>query len=96
MQELELVATRNSFQVPTTSEEADIFMQAIMGIRLWRSDGHGRGEAKGEIVGYNRINGMNYGGVDAPLPPGARAAFLIYERDWQEVPAPKGQRRRSS
>ena len=67
-----------------------------MGIRLFRSEGLGRGEKKGEIVGYNIINGTNYGGSDEPLPPGARAAFLLAETEWQEVPATKGKRRRST
>ena len=54
------------------------------------------GETKGEIVGYNCINGTNYGGMDEPLPQGARAAFLIAESEWQEVPASKGKRARGS
>ena len=52
-QQLEAVAARNGVPVPTTSEQAEIFMQAIMGIRLWESDGSGRGETEGEVVGYN-------------------------------------------
>ena len=40
-QQLETVAARNGVPVPTTSEQAEIFMQAIMGIRLWESDGSG-------------------------------------------------------
>ena len=52
-QQLETVAARNGVPVPTTSEQAEIFMQAIMGIRLWESDGSGRGETEGEVVGYN-------------------------------------------
>ena len=43
---------------------------------LYRSDGLSEGETKGEVVGYNCINGTNYGGMDEPLPQGARAAFL--------------------
>ena len=56
----------------------------------------GQGETKGEIVGYNCINGTNYGGMDEPLPQGARAAFLIAESEWQEVPSSKGKRGRGS
>ena len=78
------------------SEEAEIFMQAIMGLKLWESDGVGRGETKGEIVGYNTINGSNYGGSDEPLPPGARAVFAIFKDGWQTVPATKGKRARDS
>ena len=69
--------------MPTTSEQAEIFMQAIMGIRLWESDGSGRGETEGEVVGYNTLNGANYGGSDGPLPPGARAAFVLAKGGWQ-------------
>ena len=68
------------------SEDAEMF-PAIMGIRLWRSDGVGRGETKGEIVGYNSLSGTNYGGADDPLPPGARAAFMLAENGWQTVSA---------
>ena len=89
-------ATTNKFAVPTTSEEAEIFMQAIMGLKLWESDGIGRGETKGEIVGYNTINGANYGGSDEPLPPGACAVFAIFKDGWQTVPATKGKSARGS
>ena len=95
-QQLKSIAERNNFAVPTTSEEAEIFMQAIMGLKLWESDGVGRGETKGEIVGYNTINGSNYGGSDEPLPPGARAVFAIFKDGWQTVPATKGKRVRGS
>ena len=61
-QQLETVAARNGVPVPTTSEQAEIFMQSIMGIRLWESDGSGRGETEGEVVGYNTLSGDNYGG----------------------------------
>ena len=91
-----MVARRNNFAVPTTSEEAAIFLRAIMGVTLFRSEGLGRGETKGEIIGYNSLNGTNYGGPYEPLPPGARAAFLMAESEWQEVPLSKGKRGRSS
>ena len=89
------VAARNGISAPTTSEEADMFLTAIMGIRLWRSDGVGRGETKGEIVGYNSLSGTNYGGADDPLPPGARAAFMLAENGWQTVSTTTGKRSRS-
>ena len=47
-------------------------------------------------IGYNCINGTNYGGMDEPLPQGARAAFLIAESEWQEVASSKGKRGRGS
>ena len=94
-QQLETVAARNGVPVPTTSEQAEIFMQSIMGIRLWESDGSGRGETEGEVVGYNTLNGDNYGGSDGPLPPGARAAFVLAKSGWQAAPASKGKRGRS-
>ena len=72
MLQLEAVAKRNSFAVPETSDQAAIFLRAIMGVTLYRSDGLGRGEMKGEIVGYSNISGQNYGGSDGPLPPGVR------------------------
>ena len=72
-----------------------MFLTAIMGIRVWRSDGVGRGETKGEIVGYNSLSGTNYGGADDPLPPGARAAFMLAEKGWQTVSATTGKRSRS-
>ena len=75
-------------------EQAAVFLRAIMGVTLYRSDGLGRGEMKGEIVGYNNISGQNYGGSDGPLPPGARAAFMMTENNWQEVPKRKGKRGR--
>ena len=55
----------------------------------------GRGETKGELVGYHILNGDNYGGSDGPLPPGARAAFMLTKADegWQEVPTRKGKQR---
>ena len=51
---------------------------------------------KGEIVGYNTVNGTNYGGSDEPLPPGARAVFAIFKDGWQTVPATKGKRAHGS
>ena len=69
-------------------------MRAIMGVTLYRSEGLGRGETKGEIVGYNNINGQNYGGSDGPLPPGGRAAFLMAEGGWQAAPVRKGASKR--
>ena len=96
MQQLEDAAARVGFAVPTTSEQAEIFLQAVMGLSLCRSEGLGAGETKGEIIGYNSLNGTNYGGPDAPpLPPGARAAFLMAESGWQEAPVRKGKRGRS-
>ena len=69
----------------------------VMGIRLWESDGVGRGETKGEVVGYNILSGTNYGGSDDPLPPGARAAFFMAKGGWQTVvSSPKGKRARAS
>ena len=50
---LEAVAARNGFPVPTTADQAHIFMQAVMGIRIFESAGLGRGETKGELVGYS-------------------------------------------
>ena len=68
-----------------------------MDVRLWESDGVGRGESKGEVVGYNILNGTNYGGSDDPLPSGARAAFLMAKGGWQTVTSPKrGKRARAS
>ena len=96
MEDLEDAAARVGFKVPTTPAQADIFLQAVLGIKLYRADGLSQGETKGEIVGYNCINGTNYGGMDEPLPQGARAAFLIAESEWQEVPASKGKRARGS
>ena len=58
------------FPVPTTSEQAEVFLRGVLGIRLYRPDGVGRGETKGEIVGYNCIKGTNNGGMDEPLPLG--------------------------
>ena len=89
------VAARNGVPVPATPEQAEMFLQAIMGIRLWESDGVGRGETKGEVVGYNTLSGDNYGGSDKPLPPGARAAFVLAKSGWQEASASKGKRGRS-
>jgi len=89
-QQLEAVAKRNSFPVPKTSEEAETFLRAIMGLNLYESEGLCPGETPGEIVGYNILNGENYGGPDAPLPPGARAAFVMAKGGWQAVPARKG------
>ena len=63
--------------------------------RVWESDGSGRGETEGEVVGYNTLNGDNYGGSDGPLPPGARAAFVLAKGGWQAAPASKGKRGRS-
>ena len=96
MKHLKDAAARVNFPVPTTPEQAEVFLQAVLGIKLYRSDGLSEGETKGEIVGYNCINGTNYGGMDEPLPQGARAAFLIAESEWQEVPSSKGKRGRGS
>ena len=94
MKHLKDAAARVNFPVPTTPEQAEVFLQAILGIKLYRSDGLSEGETKGEIVGYNCINGTNYGGMDEPLPQGARAAFLIAESEWQEVPSSKAKGKR--
>ena len=48
-----------------------------MGVKLWEADGFSHGETKGDIVGYDMLNGTNYGGSDDPLPRGARAAFVL-------------------
>ena len=90
------MAARNNFPVPTTPEAAETFLQAVMGLSLCRSDGCYEGEVNGEIVGYNRLKGTNYGGSDEPLPPGARAAFVMSEgRPWQKVFTHKNTRGRS-
>ena len=96
--DLVAVAGRNSFLTPVTSEEAATFLRAIMGLELFVDDG--------EIVGCNLLNGTMYstdGASGEPLPPGARAAFMLAYGDklkdedahlgWQTVPPPKGQRR---
>jgi hypothetical protein len=93
MQQLEVVAAGYGFPVPTTSEEADDFLEAVMGLSLSRSEGLYDDAPVGEIIGYNRLNGTNYGGINDPLPPGARAAFLIAESGWQEVTARTGKKR---
>ena len=91
--DLVAVAGRNSFLTPVTSEEAVTFLRAIMGLELCAEGG--------EIVGCNIVNGTNYstaGAPDEPLPPGARAAFMLAhgdELEWQTVPPPKGKRARS-
>ena len=72
----------------------DFYAQAIVGIRLWESDGSGRGETEGEVFGYNTLNGDNYGGSDGPLPPGARAAFVLAKGGWQAAPASKAKGKR--
>ena len=67
-----------------------------MGLELFVDDG--------EIVGCNLLNGTMYstdGASGVPLPPGARAAFMLAYGDklkdedahlgWQTVPPPKGQ-----
>ena len=95
--DLVAMATRNSFLTPVTSEEAVTFLRAIMGLELFVEDG--------EIVGRNLLNGAIYstdGASGEPLPPGARAAFMLAYGDklkdeytqleWQTVPPPKGQR----
>ena len=84
---LETVAKRNNFAVPATPDEGDIFLRAIMGLNLYEDDG--------DIVGYNTLTGENVGGGDAPLPPGARAAFVIANGGWQTVTARKDKRRPS-
>ena len=66
----------------------------------FEADGFSHGETKGDIVGYDMLNGTNYGGSDDPLPRGARAAFVLAKigettDDWQEVLARKGKRGRS-
>ena len=80
-----------------SESEAAIFLRAIMGLELFVEDG--------EIVGRNFLNGIIYstdGASGEPLPPGARAAFMLAYGDklkdeytqleWQTVPPPKGQR----
>ena len=86
--QLDAVAERNNFATPTTPDEAAIFLRAIMGLSLCVENG--------EIVGYNIIDGRNYGGSDEPLPPGARAAFILANDGWTTVPPPKGKRGRGS
>ena len=99
MRDLVTVADRNSFLTPVTSEEAVIFLRAIMALELFAENG--------EIVGCNILNGTIYstaeGASSEPLPPGARAAFMLAYGDklkdedtqlgWQTVPPRKGQRR---
>ena len=86
-QQLAKVASRNNFAVPSTPAEAETFLRAIMGLKLWEET---YGELKGTIVGYSTLDGANYGGHDGlPLPPGARAAFMMAKEDWVEVKAPK-------
>ena len=53
------------------------------------------GGTPGAIVGYNTLNGTNYGGTDGPLPPGARAAFEIANDGWQAVTKANKRRRGS-
>ena len=74
-QELDEVADSYVFAMPKTSEQATLFLEGIMGVKLWEADGFSHGETKGDIVGYDMLNGTNYGGSDDPLPRGARAAF---------------------
>ena len=45
MQQLDDVAARHGFEMPTTPEKAEMFLDAIMGVRLWESDGVGRAGA---------------------------------------------------
>ena len=96
-QELDEVADSYGLAMPKTSEQATLFLEGIMGVKLWEADGFLHGELKGDIVGYDMLNGKNYGGSDDPLPRGARAAFVLAKigentDDWQEVPARKGKR----
>ena len=97
--DLVAVADRNSFLTPVTSEEAVAFLRAIMALELFAENG--------EIVGCNILNGTIYstaeGASGEPLPPGARAAFMLAYGDklkdedtqlgWQTVPPRKGPRR---
>ena len=95
VRDLVAVAERNDFPTPTTPDEAAIFLRAIMGLELCVEGS--------EIVGCNILNGTNYstaGGPDVPLPPGARAAFMLAHADdeqlgWQTVPS-KGKRGRGA
>ena len=77
--------------MPSTPEEAEIFLKAIMALELYEETGEfGR---KGTIVGYHTLNGENYGGDGLPLPPGARAAFMMAKNDWVEVTKPPHKKR---
>ena len=50
-------------------------------------------ETEGGVVGYNTLNGDNYGGSDGPLPPGAHAAFLLAKGGWQAAPTSRAPKR---
>ena len=90
MQDLRDACERVGFPLPATAQQAETYLVAIAGLCLFRSEGiPGGAAAAGEIIGYNSITGQNYGGIDEPLPPGARAAFLLAERDWQAAPSRK-------
>ena len=55
--------------------EPDCWKQEFSRRDLWSRDWR-------QIIGYNSLNGTNYGGQFAPLPPGARAAYLMADSEW--------------
>ena len=77
MQQLKDAAARVGFAVPTTSEQAEIFLQAVMGLNLYRSEGLYAGETKGEIVGWLRKKWEKHG----PTQRGQETSSQI--RNWK-------------
>ena len=38
-------------------KRTELFLEGIMGVKLWETDGFSHGEAKGDIIGYDMLNG---------------------------------------